>query len=348
LSVPIPPNLNTLPAYAVAEGHPFPEPSDLDLSVVIVTHRARGMVRDCLDTLLHQGGLTGLKAEVLLIDNASNDGTVEMARADFPTVRLIANTENLGFSRGNNQGIEASTGRHVLLLNPDTLIPEGALKKCVDFLDEQSAEVGAMSCRVQSVDGSLQWTCSRRLITPWTEICRALLLDRLFFWSDLFNHEPDIRWDRSDMRPVECILGAFMLIRRSVLERLGGLDERFFLMYEDVDWCKRARDAGYTILFWPGAYITHIGGSFWKQEPIVTFANSHISAMEYFKKHHPKALRNVHIAHRIGMNVKIALLQLNLLRKPGDEYTVKHLAMARAARETLRTGKGIEYGNWAK
>jgi GT2 family glycosyltransferase len=306
------------------------------------------MVRDCLNTLVNDGGLEGLDAEVILVDNASGDGTAEMARAEFPTVHLIANAENVGFSRGNNQGIEASSARHILLLNPDTLIPRGALKQCVDFLDAQDASVAAMSCRVESTDGSIQWTCSRRLITPWSECCRALLLDRAFAKIDLFNREPDVRWDRSDTREVECLLGAFMLIRRTVLEKLGGLDERFFLMYEDVDWCKRARDAGYRILFWPGARITHIGGSFWKQEPVVTFANSHVSAMEYFRKHHSASVGTVHLVSRLGMALKIGLLRLNLLRKPGDEYTVKHLAMARAARETLRTGKPIHYGNWAK
>ena len=284
-------NATTLPDFAVAAGRPAPQ-SDLDLSVVVVTHRAKDMVHDCLETLIHKGGLSGLKAEVLLVDNASGDGTAEMAHTAFPTVRLLESAENVGFSRGNNIGIEAATGRHILLLNPDTLIPEGSLKKCVDFLDAEPEAVAALSCRVQSVDGSLQWTCSRRLITPFTECCRALLLDRIFPKSDLFNHEPDIHFDRTTTRDVECILGAFMLIRHTVLARIGGLDERFFLMYEDVDWCKRAKDAGYRIVFWPGAFITHIGGSFWKQEPIVTFANSHISAMAYFAKHHPKIGEN--------------------------------------------------------
>lgn len=337
---------NDIAPFALAQGRPSPHSSDLDLSVVVVTHRARNMVRDCLDTLVNKGGLAGLKSEVLLVDNASGDGTAEMARTEFPTVRLLESAENVGFSRGNNIGIEASTARHVLLLNPDTLIPDGSLKKCVEFLDAQPETVAAMSCRVQSVDGSLQWTCSRRLITPWTEICRALLLDRMFSKSDLFNREPDVRFDRKTTRDVECLLGAFMLIRRTVLERIGGLDEQFFLMYEDVDWCKRALDAGYRLVFWPEAHITHIGGSFWKQEPIITFANSHISAMKYFRKHHPGALKTVHFVHRVGMNLKIGLLKLNLLRKPGDEYSVSHLKMAQAARETLRTGKAIEYGKW--
>ena len=320
----------------------------LDLSVVVVTHRTRDQVRDCLQSLVNDGGTEGVQAEVILIDNASNDGTVEMARTEFPTVRLIPNDENAGFSRGNNQGIEASLGRTVLLLNPDTIVPRGELAKCVRFLDEQPADVAAMTCRVQSTDGSLQWTCSRKLVTPWSEICRNLLLDRAFKNSDFFNPEPDVHWDRSDTRPVECLLGAFMLIRREAIEALGGLDERFFLMYEDADWCKRAHLAGWKLMFWPGAHIIHIGGGFWKQEPVLTFANSYVSAISYFEKHHPRALPFVRFASRVGMNLKIGLLKINALRKPNDAYTVKHLAMARAAKQTLLSGKAIEYGNWAK
>lgn len=319
----------------------------LDLSVVVVTHRTREQVRDCLASLVGGGGLRGIHAEVILVDNASGDGTVEMARSEFPTVRLIANTENVGFSKGNNQGITAAAGRNVLLLNPDTIVPDGELAKCVAFLEEQAPHVAAMTCRVESTDGTYQWTCSRRLVTPWSECCRNLLLDRVFPNSDFFNHEPNVHWDRADTRPVECLLGAFMLIRRTALDALGGLDERFFLMYEDADWCRRAKNANWTLLFWPGAHITHIGGGFWKQEPVVTFANSYVSAVAYFEKHHPRALPWVRLAARVGTGVKIGLLQINLLRKPGDDYTLKHLAMARAAKATLKSGKAIAYGNWA-
>jgi GT2 family glycosyltransferase len=325
---------------------PASETSASDLSVVIVAYRARSVVLACLDTLVSSGGLDGLEAEVIVVDNASDDGTAEMVRSHFPGVRLIANAENAGFARANNQGLRVATGRHVLLLNPDTLVPHGALRACVDFLDAQDESVAAMSCRVLSPDGSLQWTCSRRLVTPWSECCRALLLDRAFARVDLFNREPELRWDRSVTREVECLLGAFMLLRRAALDRIGGLDERFFLMYEDVDWCKRARDAGYRLLFWPGASITHLGGASWKQEPVLTFANSHVSAVQFFRKHHPASVGVVLFVSRLGMALKEGLLRLSLLRKPGDEYTVRHLAMARAAREALRTGSAGRRAKW--
>ena len=320
-----------------------------DLAIILVTHRTPQDIRHCLTSLLHDGGLDGIPAaEIIVADNASQDGTVEMIRAEFPTVRVIANDENRGYSHGNNQGIAVSTARNILLLNPDTIVPRGELAKCVDFLDNQNEKTAAMSCRVESTDGSLQWTCSRRLVTPWSECCRALLLDRLFKNSDLFNPDPLVHWDRKETRSVECLLGAFMLIRRSALEKIGGLSEDYFLMYEDVDWCKRAGDAGYRLLFWPEAHITHLGGGSWKQEPVVVFGNAHLSTIAYFQKHYPRSVNTVRRVSIVGMAFKIALLRVNLLRRPGDTYTIKHLEMAQAALKTLRTGTVLQYGKWAE
>ena len=318
-----------------------------DLSVVIVTHRTRDIVRDCLRSLYEGGGLRGLNgAEVILVDNASNDGTLEMARTEFPQVRLIACEENVGFTGGNNRGIAQATGRNVLLLNPDTLVPENTLARCVAFLETLPANVAAMTCRVHSPDGSLQQECARRLPTPWSETSRALLLDRLFPRVDLFNRERFIGWDKRDARKVPCLHGCFMVIRRTALETVGVLDDRFFLMYEEVDWCKRAGNAGWDLWFWPDEHITHIGGQWTKQEPVIAYANSHVSAMIYFAKHHPRSVWWVRLASRVGMELKILLLRLNALRKPGDAYTTSHLQMALAARTTLRTGRTIRYGEW--
>lgn len=317
----------------------------IDLSVVIVTHRTPTQVGDCLRSLW-EGGLRGLAGEVILIDNASNDDTLPMVRSRFPQTRVIANPDNAGFTRANNQGIAAAQGRNILLLNPDTLVPDGALARCVAFLEAQPAHVGAMTCRVCSPDGSIQHDCARRLPTPWIETCRALLLDRLFPRSDWFNRMPLMRWDKTDARPVPCILGAFMLVRSHVLKEMGGLDERFFLMYEEVDLCKRLGEAGWAIWYWPDAHITHLGGQSTKQEPVIVYANSHVSAMIYFRKHYPRSVRALRAVIRLGMELKIGLLRLNLLRRPGDAYTRKHLAMAQAARKTLKTGTPLRYGNW--
>ena len=129
-----------------------------------------------------------------------------------------------------------------------------------------------------------------------------------------------------------------MLIRREAFEKVGLLDERFFLMYEDTDYCTRIRQAGYRIRYWPGAQITHLGGQSWKQEKVETFANSHVAALQYMTKHFPDSAENVRRVHRIGMSLKIALLRAIRMLKPNNEWAQTHLPMAIAARESLRTG----------
>jgi len=309
-----------------------------DLSVLIVTHQVRAPAADCLHSLFTGGGLRGLDAEVIVVDNASDDGTAQMIAAEFPAVRLIVNGENAGFARGNNQAFAIARGRNVLLLNPDTIVPDGALAACVAFLDARPASVGGMTCRVESPDGSLQHECARRLPTPWSEACRALLLDRLFANLDWFNRERFVGWNKRDARAVPAALGAFLLLKSEAVRALPGglLDENFFLMYEDVDLCKRLGDAGRALWYWPGARIVHLGGQSTRQRPILTYAASHASALVYFHKHHSRAVPFVRAALRAGMEIKIGLLRLRSLRRPNDEWTARHLAMARAARTALR------------
>lgn len=309
-----------------------------DLSVLIVTHQVRALAADCLRSLFAGGGLRGLDAEVIVVDNASSDNTAEMIAAEFPAVRLIVNGENAGFARGNNQAFARARGRNVLLLNPDTLVADGALAACVAFLDARPASVGGMTCRVESPGGALQHECARRLPTPWSEACRALLLDRLFANLDWFNRERLVGWDKRDARPVPAALGAFLLLKSEAVRVLPGglLDEDFFLMYEDVDLCKRLDDAGFALWYWPGARIVHLGGQSTRQRPVLTYATTQRSALVYFTKHYgPLAVFFVRAALRAGMELKIGLLRLQSLRRPGDEWTARHLAMARAARSAL-------------
>lgn len=306
-----------------------------DISVVIVSYRVRDVLRDCLRSLYVGGGLDGVTAEVILVDNASGDGTAEMVRAEFPQVRCLALTENKGFSGANNVGLAEATGRTLLLLNPDTLVPKGAIAECVRYLDTQPADVGAMGCRVAGPNGVTQWECARRAVTPGDEIARAFLLDRIFPNVDRYNRERMPGWDRADERDVESLLGAFILIRREAFAKVGGLDERFFLMYEDTDYCTRIRQAGYRIRYYPAVTITHLGGQSWKQEKVATYTNSHIAALQYMEKHFPADAERVRRAHRIGMRGKAFLLRLALLRSPRNPELLERLQMTKSAYDAL-------------
>ena len=296
----------------------------IDLSVVIVTYKCKPVALDCLRSLFEGGGLDGLTAEVFVIDNASGDGVIDEILHVFPQAVGETLSANVGFSAANNVGLARATGRNVLLLNPDTLVPSGALKKCVDFLDSQPQSVGGMGCRVVTAAGITQWECARKLVTPFTECVRAL-------WP----FSPPEALPRAALEktgPVPCLLGAFMLLRKTALDTVGPLDERFFLMYEDVDLCKRFGDAGLSLLYWPDVSITHLGGSSWKQEKIKTFAASHASAIKYLEKHHRNSVSFVRAVVRLGLELRLLALRL---RKP-DAWGAEHVSMVQAAREALR------------
>ncbi len=226
----------------------------MDLSVVIVNWNTRDMLRDCLQTVFDRAGL--LDMEVWVVDNASQDDSVEMVKAEFPEVRLICNSENRGFAAANNQALAQAEGRHVLLLNSDTLVLGDVLGRSVDWLDAHP-EVGVMGCRVLNRDHSLQITGSR-FPTLLNLTLQATGLSRLpgrFF--DRYRME---RWDRRNARAVDVVSGCYMMVRRSAMEQVGLLDEAFFFYGEETDWCSRFAQAGWQLWMAPVGEIVHFGG----------------------------------------------------------------------------------------
>lgn len=227
-----------------------------DLSIVIIEWNTIDLLRDCLRSVYEN--CTGLNVEVVVVDNASVDGSPEMVEAEFPQVIQIRNTENRGFAAANNQGFERCTGRHVLLLNSDTYVLGGVLKQSVAYLDSHP-NVGAMGCRVLNPDRTMQRTCSM-----WPR-----LLDLFFMSSGLwklkrpriFGRYQMTHWKRNSEREVEVISGCYLMVRQSVLEQVGPLDEDFFFFGEETDWCRRMRDAGWRLMFAPVGEIVHYGSA---------------------------------------------------------------------------------------
>ncbi|SHL66719.1 hypothetical protein SAMN05444414_12542 [Roseovarius marisflavi] len=234
-------------------GGPNPE-RHIDLSIVIVNWNTRKMTRECLASV--SSGLGDLAAEILVVDNASTDGSADMVEADFPEVALIRNSENRGFAAANNQGFNMARGKHVLLLNTDTLVHGNALPASVVWLNAHP-DVGAMGCRVLNTDGSVQLTCSM-YPSVLNQILQLSGLSKLrhprFFGRHSMTH-----WLRDSEREVEVISGCYLLVRRSVIDQIGLLDENFFFFGEETDWCKRMRDAGWRLMFAPVGEITHHG-----------------------------------------------------------------------------------------
>ena len=218
----------------------------MDLSIVIVNWNTQPMLRDCLVSVF--AGLGGLSAEVFVVDNASSDGSQAMVARDFPQVRLICNATNRGFAAANNQALRLSKGRHVLLLNTDTLVHEAVLPKAVAFLDAHP-EAGILGPRVLNRDGSLQGSASA--FPSLHRLARQTL--------GLHKAEaPNL--GRTAPHEAEVISGCAMFVRSAAMAEVGLLDEAFFFYGEETDWCRRFSRAGWAVVFAPVGEITHFGG----------------------------------------------------------------------------------------
>jgi GT2 family glycosyltransferase len=225
------------------------------LSVIIVSFDCRELVEACLHSIEAQAD--ELQLEVVVVDNASADGTAAMVRDRFPWVQLVASRENLGFARANNLAIERASGASLLLLNPDTVVPRGALVAAVSAL-EQRSDVGMLGCKLVRPDGSLDHACKRGFPTPLSSLYYFSGLTRLRPRSPRFAHYTSGHVDADEAALVDAVNGAFMLVRREALEAVGPMDEDYWLYMEDLDWCYRFWRAGWPVFYWPGTEVVHV------------------------------------------------------------------------------------------
>jgi hypothetical protein len=233
----------------------------IDVSIIVVAWNVRELVRECLESTYAQ--TRGIDFEVIYVDNASKDGTVEMVRTQFPQVRIIENDENLGFIKANNQAIEVARGRYVLLLNSDTLVLDEAIQKTVAFAD-QNPDAAVVGCRVLNRDRSLQRAC---FMYPslLNLVLAATYLYKVFPRSRFFGRERMSWWNFDDVRDVEVVCGCYALVRKAAIDEVGVMDETYFVYGDDPDWCYRFHEKGWRVVFTPGASIVHYGGQTTKQ-----------------------------------------------------------------------------------
>jgi GT2 family glycosyltransferase len=252
------------------------------LSICILTLNARDFLRACLHSIQEH---TTLDHEIIVVDNGSSDGTSDMLQTEFPTVRLIQNQENLGYTYPNNQAMQLAKGRFIALLNPDTLVHSGAFEQLCAFL-ESHPDVGIVGPKVLNPDGTLQAPCRRGDSRPWAVISYFTGLakrfpDKAFFNGYLLTHLPE-----DQIHPVDGVSGSCMFIRREVVDQIGYLDERFFAYQEDADYCLRARQAGWQVYYNPEAQITHFGGQGGSRvQPYRSIWAWHKSYFLYYRKH---------------------------------------------------------------
>jgi N-acetylglucosaminyl-diphospho-decaprenol L-rhamnosyltransferase len=252
----------------------------MDLSIIVVNTNEWHVLRPCLESVYRE--TSGLEFEVIVVDNASTDGSPEHLQRTFPDVRVTRNTRNRGFAASNNAGIRIARGAFVLLLNPDTVVHERAIVRMVDLLS-RTPGAGIAGCLLRLRNGSVQQSV-RAFPALWEVFAEASFLYLLFPRTRLFGHYHMTDFDYLDRRQVDWLCGAFLLVRREVIDRVGLLDEQFFMYTEEVDYCLRARHAGFATWFFPDAEVTHLwGGMNAVNKRVVVW--THGSQMLYFHKH---------------------------------------------------------------
>ena len=256
----------------------------MDLSVVIVGYKSRDPLMECLAALESGGGPP--RREIVVVDNSPGDGTAEALAQRFPDVRMIANRENVGYARAVNQGIAATSGRYVLVMNPDCEVRPGAVATLAEHLDRHptGAVVGP---RILNPDGSLEYS-ARAFPDHFTFLFnRYSLLTRWFPdnpWSRRYLMSD---WDHTSVRDVDWLSGACLLVRREAIDRVGAMDETFFMFNEDVDWCRRMKLGGWSVTYVPDATVVHHIGASRRKVAARIIVERHRGMIHYFHKHHP-------------------------------------------------------------
>lgn len=248
----------------------------MQLSTIIVSWNTRDLLKHCLHSV--ERASRELAAETIVVDNNSNDGSGRMVREQFPQVQLIENRENLGFARGNNQGIRRSQGKYLLLLNSDTEVAPRSFQVLVDFITARP-NVGAVGARLLNADGSLQPSCFP-MLTPGREIWQLVFLDRIWRRSTY----PMYRWDVTTPREVEVIKGACLMLRREALDQVGLLDEEYFMYTEEVDLCYRLSLAGWRLWWVPRAKVVHYGGQSTQLMSDRMYVQLYRSKVQFYRK----------------------------------------------------------------
>lgn len=263
-----------------------------DVSILIVSWNVKELLRDCLRSLKENAG--DVRYETVLVDNKSADGSLEMVRREFPWVKVVDNNENLGFGRGNNLAFAHSDprSRWTLLLNPDTVVLDGAIEKLVKFGDSQP-KAGAVGGKTLKADLTLERSCVWGSPGLWPMVCKSVGLQIIFKNSKLFNPEAMDWWPRNSVREVGVITGCFLMIRRPIYEQTGGFDPRFFMYAEEVDLCWRIKKLGWKLMFTPDAQIIHlVGASAAKAKPNRLY-HINLGLLKLYRKHYGEGYMKV-------------------------------------------------------
>ena len=297
----------------------------MKLSVVIVNYNVRYFLSTCLQSV--QKAMEGIDGEVFVVDNNSEDDSVQMVQSEFPEVTVIANKDNKGFSSANNQAIEQANGDYVLLLNPDTIVAEDCFQKCIQAMEED-LKIGGLGVKMIDGSGKFLPESKRGLPTPVVAFYKIFGLSRLFPKSKKFGQYHLEYLDKEETHSVEVLSGAFMFLRKSLIDEIGGLDENFFMYGEDIDLSYRITQAGYTNCYFPKTSIIHFKGESTKKSSVnyvlVFYRAMIIFARKHFSGQHARMLSIlinlaiyfralIAILRRLGQRIYVAALDAVLM-----------------------------------
>jgi O-antigen biosynthesis protein len=254
----------------------------IDLSIIIVNYNVKEFLLNLLDSI--RKATPNLSSEIIIVDNASDDGSVEAVKEKFPNVNLIVSEKNLGFGRANNLAMEVAKGKYFLLLNPDTIVREDSFSKMIEFF-EANPKAGIGGCKVLNPDGTLQLACRRSFPGPWTSFTKVMGLSTIFPKNRLFARYNLTYLDENQTYEVDAVSGAFLMMRKELYQKIGGFDKEFFMYGEDLDLCYRAQKAGYGVFYVHTTQIIHYKGESTKRSSLDE-TKVFYDAMHLFVKKH--------------------------------------------------------------
>jgi O-antigen biosynthesis protein len=235
----------------------------MELSIIIVNWNVKEYLLRCLNSIFET--TKNIKFEVIVFDNASNDGSQKMLKEKFPQVKIIESNVNLGFPRANNLAVCQSRGEYILFLNPDTIVYENSISLMLNYL-KQNSDCGIVGPKILDKNGDIDYTCAKNFPTPFSTIAGILHLDKFFPKSKIFGHYLMSWWDHTDSRKVPAVSGACFMISRKLFDELGGFDTEIEMYFEDIDLFRRVYDKGKYVYYLAEATITHFQGASSRKE----------------------------------------------------------------------------------
>jgi len=296
------------------------ESTQITVSIIIVNWNARDYLMQCLASL--SGDVCRYPMEIIVVDNASTDGSPECVTRQYPWVNLIRNAENMGFAKANNIGVSVSTGKYLCFVNSDVTVLPGCINSLVEYCEEHP-EAGMVGPRIIGSNGQLQRSC-RGFPSIWNMFCRALALDSIFHGCKLFTGYSLDCWKHDSLRRVDILSGCFWLVPRQSLLQVGLLDESFFIYGEDMDWCKRFWSKGWQVVFVPFGKAIHYGGASSSKAPIRFYIEMQRANLQYWIKHHSSlAVLSYFLILCLHMLLRVTVYSFRLLCCP-TEHLWRH------------------------